>query len=355
MARVDQAIEIRAFEPRGAAAQEWAGFHAYRRVRAAEDEPGEPIEDDAECEYGAKREWPLYENRRFLACLQGAIAGSLGFSFRREGTQDYAEFADQVHVWGGVRQSCRRRRVGTALLRPLIAFMDQHGKKIAGFGTHLPEGRAFLDAIGAVERLRGVENRLEFAGLDWEMLARWEADAIPPGSKLRWEVHHGRVPMPRLAELAPAYASLLGDVPTGTLDQPPMRMELPAMASWYEAMDRHGGAHLLVLLMDGQDVAGISEAGWDARFPDRVYQQLTGIARPWRGQGLARGLKAAMLRLVRERHPAVTMMTTFNADTNAAMLSINQRLGFRRHRSDSSYQIRREVLSAWMARAEEDR
>jgi len=39
---------------------------------------------------------------------------------------------------------------------------------------------------------------------------------------------------------------------------------------------------------------------WDARFPERVSQYLTAVSRPWRGRGLAKALKARLLRLVRE-------------------------------------------------------
>jgi hypothetical protein len=114
-------------------------------------------------------------------------------------------------------------------------------------------------------------------------------------------------------------------------------------------MDRRGGDHFLVLLRNGAEIAGICEAHWSARFPDRVYQELTGVARPWRGRGLAKGLKARMLRLVRSHHPEVSLVSTSNADENAPILSINQRLGFAPYRHDVSYQIGRDALAAWLA------
>lgn len=109
--------------------------------------------------------------------------------------------------------------------------------------------------------------------------------------------------------------------------------------------------HLLVLLIDRDDnVAAVCNAHWDPRFPDRVYQALTAVARPWRGKGLAKAVKASMLHLVRQRHPAVRMIVTFNAEVNAPMLSINQRLGFAVHRRNSSYQFDAPTLQAYLAR-----
>ena len=91
------------------------------------------------------------------------------------------------------------------------------------------------------------------------------------------------------------------------------------------------------------------EGWWDARFPGRVSQHLTAVARPWRGQGLAKALKARMLRLVRERQPSMTLMSTFNAATNAPMLSINTRPGFVRHKEVGTCELGRDALAAYLS------
>jgi GNAT superfamily N-acetyltransferase len=76
---------------------------------------------------------------------------------------------------------------------------------------------------------------------------------------------------------------------------------------WYETLERVGGVHHLILLraLDGT-VAGLSEAGWDVRAPSIVRQQLTAVARSWRGRGVGRALKAAMLRAWRNVDYQVT-------------------------------------------------
>jgi RimJ/RimL family protein N-acetyltransferase len=342
-------IEIHRFDPHHATPAAWADLHAFRRQVAEEDSPGEPMLDDADFEYNARHHWPLQQNHRILARCDGKIVGNLGFSVRREGTQDYDEFARFLGAWGGVLRAHRRRGIATALLHPLLAFMQDHGKTIVSFGTHVPDGHGFLAAIGAREHYRAIENRMEFAGRDWNQLTTWQDAAIPVGSGLRWEVHAGRVPLDRLAALLPQLSALLGDVPLGTLEVPPARYEMPRTLAWYEELDRHGGEHWLVLLTDGDNVAAMCEASWDARFPDRVYQALTAVARPWRGKGLAKGIKAATLRLLRERHPELRLMITSNAEVNAPMLAINQRLGFRVHQRSSGYQLGRDELAAWLA------
>ena len=63
---------------------------------------------------------------------------------------------------------------------------------------------------------------------------------------------------------------------------------------------------------------------------------------PWRGLG--KWLKAAMLLHVRNLYPKVEVVVTENAGSNAPMLAINTKIGFRQYRAGAEYQITREKL-----------
>src|SRR6185295_16323847 len=79
----------------------------------------------------------------------------------------------------------------------------------------------------------------------------------------------------------------------------------------------------------------------------------TSIGPLWLGQSLAKGVKAAMLQLIRARHPQVRTMTTFNAEANPAIRSINERLGFAVYRHDGTYQIGTEALAQELTRTQQ--
>lgn len=341
-------VEVRFFDPHAASAALWARYHHYRRLRAEEDLPGEPVLSDADFEHIVLKPWPLIESRRFIALRADEVVANLYVESAREGSPNYETRVPFIKLGGGVLQPLRRRGVATSLLRPLLAFMQAQHKRTATLDVHLTEAHAFLATLGATEKHRYFENRLPLDGLDWNALARWKAGTLPAG--LRWEVHAGRVPMDRLAQLMEPFTTLINDIPLGQLDLPPMRYDLQDHVSWYQELDRNSGEHLLVLLTDDDgQVAAVCNAHWDGRFPDRVFQALTAVARPWRGRGLAKAVKAAMLGLVRQRHPEVRMIVTSNAEVNAPMLSINQRLGFAMHRRHGSYQIDPQTLQAFLA------
>lgn len=339
------ALAIRFFDPFAASTDDWSRLHAYRRLRQEEDNPGELVLPDADFETELRAERPLYEHQRHLAWRDGRIVGNLILSFRRAGSPGHADFAPFVDAAGGVPRVLRRQGIARALLGTLHGFMQERGMHTATMRVHVPDGHAAMAAIGAACNYRSVENRLPLTSLDWDMLARWRARADARAQELTWEIHAGRVPLQRLATLMAPFSTLINEQPLGTLEVPRLRYELPGYVTWYADMDRRGGEHFLVLLCRGEELVAMCDASWDARFPDRIYQQLTAVAAPWRGQGLAQAVKAAMLQLVRKRHPEARFMVTTNAQANVPMLSINQRLGFAAHREDGTYQIERAALA----------
>ena len=219
-------------------------------------------------------------------------------------------------------------------------------KTVVTMRAQTEPGHAFIKHVGAAEKHCTVEQRAIFSGLDWSCLRKWEDGASARG--LTWERYAGRVPRDVLVALLPVFTELFADVPLGGLETGPIRWEINGYDLWYETLERIGGEHHLVLLRapDGS-VAGLSEARWDVRAPGIVRQQLTAVARPWRGQGVGRALKAAMLRQVHQTHPEATVIGTDNAEVNAPILLINAHVGFKVVWRNVDYQVTRAALDEW--------
>lgn len=339
-------VEIHPFDPATASHAQWAAWHRFRRTQAAELRPGDPLLSDEEAEREEIIVSPLWDRRWWVALSGNTILGSAGFGFRRPDTEHAAEHAPYLNGGIGVIAPARRHGIGSTLLDHARLLMHATGKTTLTLSTFNEPGHAFIIHIGGVAKHTSVQNRANFAALDWAQLRAWEDGIVNLG--LTWERHTNRVDLGVLQTLLPDFTRLIADIPLGQLDRPPIRFEIEGYRQWYETMDRLGGAHhLLVLRTEQGHVAGLTEVGWDPRTPDRAWQQLTATDRAWRGKGLARALKAAMFRQIQTHHPCVKIMITFNAESNAPMLSINRRVGFTIYRRFTEYQVTRDELDKY--------
>jgi len=79
-----------------------------------------------------------------------------------------------------------------------------------------------------------------------------------------------------------------------------------------------------------------------------VGQGWTGVVPAFRGRKIGLWLKAAMLEKILRELPEVRSIRTGNADSNAAMLAINQELGFRPHFATAAWQGETDTVLAYL-------
>jgi RimJ/RimL family protein N-acetyltransferase/GNAT superfamily N-acetyltransferase len=343
-------LRIVSFDPLTAGRSDWARFHSYRHARRAESEPDEPVISDAEVEEEERQRHPHVIRLRWLALDEGRVVGSSVAILPTQGSPGYAERARFLNAFGGVLGAVRRRGVGTRLVNQVHAVMCERAQTTLTMMTHEADGHAFLQRMGAQQKISNIESRLQCDRLDEAQLVAWEKAALASHQGLALDAYHGRVPFEVVEPLLPALSALHEDAPWGDLDHAPALLDISHYREWYRQLDRIGGAHHLVLLResDGQ-LVGVSEAAWDPRIPERAWQLFTGVRRQSRRGGLAKCVKAALLRQVRASHPSITEMITSNASENAAMLAVNARIGFAFFRTLGTYQIERDVLGAWLS------
>ncbi|HUS15135.1 MAG TPA: hypothetical protein VM536_08985, partial [Chloroflexia bacterium] len=99
-------------------------------------------------------------------------------------------------------------------------------------------------------------------------------------------------------------------------------------------------------------LAGFTEVMWHPERPALLNQGHTAVWPEYRGRGLGRWLKAAMLDKVLCERPTVRYVRTGNADSNVPMLKINHELGFRPYQADSMWQVPVTTVQAYLASRE---
>lgn len=328
----------------------WERFHAFRRARAAESSPGEPIISDPEFEALSKEQPADYVPRCWLAVVSGRVVGSLNINMTRPGSPDHVANSRFATANLSVLRPWRRRGAATRLMAQLHRVMCDEAREIVTVATDEPDGHAVLQHIGARDRLRMIESSLQMSEPDWTGLDRLKTAAIAASPELRLEAYRGRVPLEVFEPLLPTLNALREDKPSGDLERGGSRISLSNIEGYYRWLEQTGGAHHFILLRSSEGgLAGCTEAVWDPRRPRRCWHNFTGITLDWRGRRLAQALKIAILQQVREAHPEVVETGTIVAAQNAPMLAVNARLGFHPCKTHGTYQLERDQLGAWLA------
>jgi GNAT superfamily N-acetyltransferase len=274
----------------------------------------------------------------------GRLAGSSELSLGRSADNQRSAKFD-------VRVAPARRRQGIArrLLEPVArrALAEERTLLTAITVDRAPGGEALMRRLGAQPGQMRVVNQLDLAQVDWERMQAWVAGA-PAGFQLDFLT----TPYPEesLVELAAFRTMLRNEAPRDDLQVAPFVVtpdELREFQSLLQRTNRQAWIFLARQRAPGA-VAGGTEIGLDPEQPAIAYQLGTAVYPHFRRQGLGRWLKAAMLFRVRDTLPAARFVRTANATSNAAMLAINQEMGFRRYHGETIWQLPTERLLAYV-------
>ena len=299
-----------------------------------------------------RRPDPQSEEVRFLAWEPSepdTIAGQLTFSVVPEGAPSYEEKKDEAVVEVEVLQPYRRTGIGLRFLQKALELADEYDRSLLVGHTEEEDGKVFLKAIGAKFARTSRQSRLPFESMDWEMIERWaeEGPSRSPGTSVLW--FGNRLDEQYLEAYTKLFNEVFNDAPRDELETGDLTITPETLREWEAKFDASGGRAILAVAREADGaLSGMTEMGYWPEQETMIHQFLTGVSRPYRGRGLGKWLKAAMLLRVRKEYPQVELVVTDNATTNAAMLAINTRLGFKHHKEWESVQIAREDFRRWL-------
>lgn len=345
-------IEVQPFDPVMATREEWSRFHTLRRLRHEETDPGDPLIGDAAFEALLKRPDPMGESFRFTVVEAGKpepLIGWFEFEIFKEDSPSYKGNEHLARVAMALLPQYRRQGIGRVLLAKAVELAKEHGKSSLVEFSAEADGKAFARALGAKIALESLENRLPLDQVDWGMVEAWaeEGPDRSPETTLTW--HRNRIEDTILEDYCRFYTEVANQAPIGDLDFEGMVFD-PETFRDREARNADiGGTWITAVTTEADgDISGMTEM---THQPDRktfIQQGLTGVKEKYRGRGLGKWLKAAMLLRVRKEFPQVKVISTGNATMNEAMLSINRRLGFRRHKEVEAFQISLETVEQYL-------
>ena len=343
--------ESRRVEFKSADRDFWRRYHEYRRARRKESRPDDPLRPDEVEERLLKRDSPFDIHHHHEFVQDGRLVSWLSGSTSKPGTPGHE--SNKHLFWADlyVREDARRRGIGSSWLPLVVELMDAHTCTTVGLGTEEPSGHAFLQWLGAEAKFSGAENRLKLADVDWGMVDSWIAEGPKRSPETKLESYEGPLPEAMWQDYAPQLSSLLNTMPFENLDYGEIELTPDHMREYYARPELgQDELHTIMTREPNGVLSAITDMSWTPHRAGVIEQRFTGVRPDARGRGLGKWIKAAMLRHVHELHPEAEWVTTENAGSNAPMLAINKKLGFKEFRAATEYQISRDDLAARIQR-----
>jgi GNAT superfamily N-acetyltransferase len=269
------------------------------------------------------------------------VIGKSEIAFVTEEDVDYEAYRHVAAISLGIDERFRRQGLGTGLLAALVEKAIEHGsiRTLETFGFQ-ESGWRFCDSYGGKVALEAAQYRLELAEVDWETLAQWRLEGAERGKGTTLRSFE-TVPEEMLEEFVELYNEIVDAVPLGDLE---VRQRVTPASRREDERSSGGGWYTIVSQEADGSLSGLTEVVHDRGMPYRIQQELIGVRAEHRRRGLGKWLRAEMMFFIRDTLPEAKCINAGTADTNAPMVSISERMGFRRHHTEVCYRFELEAL-----------
>jgi RimJ/RimL family protein N-acetyltransferase len=266
------------------------------------------------------------------------IHGFTRFSWTTEASPDYEDNKHVVDAHINVAKVARRQGLANTLVQTLLQNAVDRQATVLQTYTISDDGKAMCESMGGTMAIEAAENRLKLSDVDWDMIEQWAKEGPNRAPDVSVEMFND-APEADLDQYCKLYTDAMNLQPMGEMEGK-FITTAESRRVQEERMKKMGfGWTTKITREPDGTISGLTEVGFTEDEPHKVQQMLTGVDPAYRGKGLGKWLKADMLLHVRDNLPEAKIITTGNADSNAPMLSINERMGFKRHVGEIVYKF----------------
>jgi len=339
---------IRPFNVKAASPAEYAALNRHNnhiRLERLPDDPPVPLEETIKNmqslpPFVDARMWVAWPPDQNEIAAQGNVV-----LLRMEDNKHLAQFEITVLA------EYRLQGLGRELLGLIANDAQGDNRRLLMTQTmdKIPGGAAFMLRIGAQKGMEAHTNQLRISDLDSALLEKWLNLGRERTAEFELGLWDGPYPETELQAIA-ELTDLTNQQPHGDLDIEDMHMTPEQLRQVEQNLFARGSERWTFYLTNratGKFV-GYTETVWNPNRPEILRQDMTAVNPEYRSKGLGRWLKAAMLDKVLKDRPQVKFVRTGNADSNAAMLKINNELGFRPYLAEALWQVEVDCIQEYL-------
>jgi GNAT superfamily N-acetyltransferase len=302
----------------------------------AEDRPGDPLPGWAAWAGSIRIPMPDSDSRLVLVEADGETVGWFAQWLSTKENLDASPAELMVHP------AHRRRGYGRAMVEEWTRRATELGRtRLIGEGAE-GTGAAFAAALGFTRVLVDTQRRLELARIDEAHLAGLLRDAQEHSAGYRLLTWVGPTPEQHLAGIAALESRMTTDAPFDDLEWEQEVFDADRTREHDRVAAARGTRRYTTAAVHeaSGEIAGYTTLAVFHDCDDAAYQWATIVAPEHRGHRLGMLLKIENLAHLRAHEPAVRVVDTWNAASNAPMLRVNLALGFEVVRDWAEYELR---------------
>ena len=284
---------------------------------------------------------PQMDSHWWLVFIKEEVIGFSILNLRTKESPSYEENKHVGYFQMRIGADYRRKGIGSELLKKMITKAKE-SEVITTLqnNTSYESGFAFCEKLNGVLGLESAENRCYLQKVDWEVMEEWSKKGQTLGEQegryLQW---FDKCPEDIIEQFCEVYTETMNQQPLGELETRAKITPETRRKTEQDFNKLNYNWHTVITREKNGAISGVTDIVYAADRPHRIEQELTGVKMEYRGKGLGKWLKSEMILFIKKNYPKVEFISTGNADSNAAMLSINTRMGFKLHQQVKSYKF----------------
>ncbi|HIJ56099.1 MAG TPA: GNAT family N-acetyltransferase [Deltaproteobacteria bacterium] len=271
---------------------------------------------------------PLYTVKRWLVFDEtGSAAASASLSYDTELSPDYESSSHIGQIQIAVVPSYRRKKIATALLKHMIETASAMGKDTVRADVDNSTGLDYCKYLRGELVHKEVQHRLYSEDVDWQLVDNWLAKGRSRSLHTAIESFQD-CPEKDIGEFSRIYTEIINQRPVGDMEQELITTPESRRIEEHNYKRRGIEWHTMISREHDGQISAMTDLMYNPEEPHRIHQYFTGVPARYRRKGLAKRLKAEMLRYIKEAFPDAEYITTSTAKENKPMRAINKQLGF---------------------------
>lgn len=326
---------IEEFIPKQVPDEFWEKYFTFFEKLQKELNPYDPVPDRTQRVKDIKSSFPKHFEKRWLVYAENnKIIGSGIILFPEKDSPQFEANPHLIQASVDIDRDYRRQGIGTKLLQDIINVGISHKRMIIETEIESEEGKAFSVALGGTVALEEAENRLQYCDIDWNLMEQWRNEGKQKADGVVLEIFYYDVPDDIIEEYCTLVTQIENfEVPSGGLE---LKWNYtPEMRRQFEAHYKERGYEWISMVSREKDgtISGVTDIVYPTSEPYKIFQELTGVLPAYQKRGIGKWLKAEMAFYIKDKYSNIKYLTTGNANENAAMLSINERMGYKYYKS----------------------